>query len=145
GPADGGGNGIASRPGRGLDEEGRLLAGPPALADEAQRDARVVALAHDADDVLIDLFGRDDLLPLEDLVERLDLVAQDGGPLELLLDGGGLHLLGQPPQQVLVLALQEALDVAHGAGVALARLPARAGRVAAMDRVLDAGPLQLPV
>src|SRR5207248_2190173 len=140
--ADERGDDLAVGPARHLVEEERLLADQPSLADEEQLDARVVALTHDADHVLIDLLGRDDLLALEDLVERLHLVAQDGGPLELLLGGGGLHLLGQPPQQVLVLALQEALDVAHRAGVALARLPARAGRVAAMDRVLDAGPLE---
>ena len=36
-------------------------------------------------------------------------------------------------------------DVPHGLRVALAGFPARARRVAAVDRVLDAGPFQRPV
>src|SRR3989454_8620509 len=117
----------------------------PALAHEEQLDARVVTLADDAEDVLVDLLGRDDLLALAHLVERLDLVAQHGGALELLLGGRLLHLPREGERQVVVLALEEALDVAGRLRVALARLPARARRVAAMDRVLDARPRQRPV
>ena len=100
------------------------------------------ALADHADHVLIDLFGGDDLLALAHLVQRLDLVAQHGRPLELLLGGRRLHLVGEPPGQVVVLALQEALHVPDGLPVALLRLPAGARRVAAVDRVLDARALQ---
>src|SRR5262249_17374261 len=126
-------------------EEERLLPDEPALAHEEELDARVVSLAHDADDVLVDVVRRDDLLALADLVERLDLVTQHGGALELQLGGRFLHLLGQSPGQLLVAPLQEVRDVLYRPRVALAGLPAGARRVAAVDRVLDAGPLELTV
>src|SRR5262249_22547147 len=132
-------------PARDFVEEERLLAHEPALAHEEQLDARVVALADDAEDVLIDLVGRDDLLTFAHLVQRLDLIAQYRGALELLLGGGLFHLTGQREREIVVLALQKALDVAHGPRVALMRLPPRARRVASVDRVLNARPGQRAV
>src|SRR5438477_7632256 len=136
---------VAVGPAGDLVEEERLLPDEPALAYEEQLDARVVALAHHAEDVLIDLVGGDDLLALAHLVERLDLIAQHRRPLELLLSGRLLHLACQRQREIVVLALEEALDVAGGLGVALAGLPPRARRVAAVDRVLDAWPRQRAV
>jgi len=126
-------------------EEERLLPDEPALAYEEQLDAGVTALPDDADHVLVHVVGRDDLLTLPDLVEGLDLIAQHRGALELELGGGLLHLLGEPARQLLVPALEEVHDVLHRLRVALPGFPARAGRVAAMDRVLDAGPLERAV
>src|SRR4029453_18237795 len=74
--------------------------------------------------------------------ERLDLIPQPPRPLELLLGGGPLHLFRQLLGQVVVLALQEAFDVPPGLRGPLLGLPARARRVAPVDRVLDAWPLQ---
>jgi len=61
-----------------------------------------------------------------------------------LLGGRLLHLPRERQGEVVVLALEEALDVARRLRVALAGLPARARRVAAVDRVLDAGPRSVP-
>src|SRR3990172_1742520 len=97
--------------------------------------------ARQADQVLVLEVGRDDLLRLPHRVQRLDLVAQDSRPLVLLLRGGGLHLPGEPPGQVILPALEEGLDVLDRPAVALARLPAGARGLAAVDVVLEARPL----
>ena len=130
---------------RGPIEEERLLSDQAALAHEEELHAGVGTLTHDADHVLVDLVGRDDLLALADLVERLDLVPQHGRPLELLLAGRLLHLSRQASGQRVVLALEELLHVAHRRRVALASLPSGAGCIAPVDEVLDAGTLELPV
>ena len=82
-------------PGHAVEEE-RLLPDQPALAHEEQLHARVVALPHDPDDVLIHVLDRDDLLALANLVQGLDLVAEDGGALELEVGRRLFHLLGEP-------------------------------------------------
>src|SRR5262249_43321402 len=126
-------------------EEERLLPDQPALSHEEQLDAGVAALADDADHVLVHVVRRDDLLALPDLVEGLDLIAQHRGALELELGGGLFHLLREAERQLLVAALEEVHDVLHRLGVALTGLPARARRVAAVNRVLDAGPFERAV
>src|SRR5262249_51253069 len=120
-----------------IEEEG-LASHQPALADEEELDAGVCALPDDAYDVLVRLLGGDDLLPLAHRVERLDLVPQAGGPLELHLAGCRLHLTGQIHGEIIVLAVQEALHLVDCPGVSLARLPARAGGMAAVNVVLQA-------
>ncbi len=124
-----------------VEEEG-LPPEQPALAHEEELHARLRALAHDAHHVLVLLLGGDHLLPLAHGVERLHPVAQHRGALELHLLRGGLHLPGEASREVVALALQEALHVLHGGRVALAGLPAGAGRVAAVDVVLQARPRQ---
>ena len=128
-----------------LVQEERLAAEQAAAAHEEDLDARLGPLARQAQDVLVLRLDRDDLLALADRVQRLDLVAEDAGPLELLLRGGLLHLGGQASGQVLVPALEEGLDVLHRPGVPLARLPPRARGVAPVDVVLEARALGLPV
>ena len=92
-----------------LVQEERLAAEQAPAAHEEDLDARLGALARQPQDVLVLRLDRDDLLALADRVQRLDLVAEDARPLELLLGGGLLHLGGQPPGQVLVPALEEGL------------------------------------
>src|SRR5947208_9586613 len=133
---------LAGPPARDLVEEERLLADEPSLADEEELDAGVAPLPHDADHVLIHLVRRDDLLALAALVERLDLVAEHGRTLELRLGRRLLHLAREPERQGLVPALQELRHVPHRLRVALAGLPARAPRVAPVNRVLDARALE---
>src|SRR2546422_5716705 len=48
-------------------------------------------------------------------------------------------LFRSAPRQLFVPPFQEMDDIPHGLRVSLAGLPTRAGRVAAVDRVLDAG------
>ena len=78
-------------------------------------------------------------------MEGLDAVAQHGRALEVEGGGGLLHLPGQLAGEGVVLALQEALDLGHGARVALLRLPSRARGAAPPDVVLDARSLEAAV
>src|SRR5260370_1237899 len=71
---------------------------------------------------------------------RLHPVAQGRGPLELHLLRRGLHLAGELGREVVALAFEEALHVLDRLGVAFRGLPSRAGRVAAVDEVLQARP-----
>src|SRR2546422_11316671 len=54
-------------------------------------------------------------------------------------------LFRSAPRQLFVPPFQEMDDIPHGLRVSLAGLPTRAGRVAAVDRVLDAGSLERAV
>src|SRR5262249_28551554 len=126
-------------------EEERLAPEEAAAPHEEELQARLAPLAREPRDVLVHGLGRDDLLSLAHRVQRLHAVAEDRGLLDPLLRGRGLHRLRQVARDVVVLALEEALDRLDGALVPLARLPARARRVAAVDEVLDARPLELAV
>ena len=123
-------------------EEERLAPEEPALAHEEELHARLRPLPHHPHHVLVLLLGGDHLLPLPHRVERLHPVAQGRRPLELHLLRRGLHLAGELGREVVALALEEALHVLDRLGVALRGLPSRAGRVAAMDEVLQARPRQ---
>ena len=140
--ADEGREDLAGPPARDLVEEERLLAEEPSLSDEEELDAGVAPLPHDADHVLVHFVRRDDLLALPDFVQGLDLIAEHGCALELHLRRRGLHRVREPERQGLVAALEELHHVPHRLGVALTGLPARARRVAPVDRVLDARALE---
>ena len=102
-------------------------------------DAGVGLVEFGGDDVGVAALVGDDLLVL-DAAQSGDAVADDGGLLELFAGGGGFHVFCQLGEQPVALAFEEQLRIAHLFGVFLLRDEADAGRGAALDLVLQAGP-----
>ena len=95
--------------------------------------------------------GQHDGRLLEHPLERPDVVAQPGGPLEVELGRGGLHLAGEPGQEPAGLAGHEVAEVLGDLAVPLRRRPGRrTGRCtcrcsrAGTGRPDLAGPLEHP-
>ena len=90
-----------------------LLADEPSIAHEEELGARLAIIAHQGDHVLIDEGGRENLLSLPNRLQRLDLIAQAGGPLEVEAFRGALHLLAQLLQQGVLPTFQEEARLFH--------------------------------
>jgi hypothetical protein len=132
------------RPPQAVEEERFTTEEAPA-ADEEELHTGVLPLSHEPHDVLVAVFRGDDLLALAHGVQRLHPVAQPRRDLKFLFGGRRLHLGGQLLGQPVVLALEKALDVAHGLVVALAGLQGGARRVAPVNVVLETRPGLLAV
>ena len=116
-----------------------------AVADREELHARLVVLAGEPDEVELGPGERGHLLRLHRPLDRPDLVAQDDSPLELHLLGRGLHLLLQGPDHDLLAAFEERLDLGDVGPIRglVDRLDAR--RLAALDVVQQARPLEGPL
>ena len=84
-------------------------------------------------------------LLLQRPLERRDVVAQPGRPLEVQLLGGGAHLLFHVAGQPVGLAGQEVAEVQHDLAVLLGADPADARRRALVDIAEQARPVDLVV
>ena len=148
--------------------EGRLAAGEVDLGDEGGddfggvlREAVLGEMAFRIDDpscpdvdhvyagVGLVEFRRDDVgiaalvghgLLVLDAPQGGNAVAYDGGFLKLFARGGGFHVSGEFVEEPVALAFEEQLRVVDLSGVVLLRDEADAGRGAALDLVLQAGP-----
>ena len=113
------------------------------VAEEVDRDDRDAVPARDADDVAVGEVGGDGVLAGDRRLEGLEPVALESRALVLERLGGRLHPRVQARGEAVVAAAQDrerALDVL---GVGLGRDLADAGRAAAADLVVEAGPLAL--
>ncbi len=95
--------------------------------------------AREAEDVLVRGPDALDELLLRHVLDRADLVAEQGGALELQLVGRRLHLALERLHDLARLAFEEEQGLADDLVVLLLRAVGRAGRDAAMDEVVEAG------
>ena len=109
-------------------------------AQEEHLDADLPAVGMGGEDVgLVDRRQADRLVRL-DVGQRADAVAQHGGLLEIELGRGRFHALRQRLLDLAVAAAEEAAHLVHDGAVFRLVDAADAGRRAALDLVLQAGP-----
>ena len=119
------------------------LAAHPAAAhvEELHRDLELVL--GQGEDVGVGGVGQHHGRLLEHPLERPDVVAQPGGPLEVELGGGALHLLGQAGHEPAGLTGHEVAEVLGDLAVARGVDPADARGAALVDVAEQAGPADL--
>jgi hypothetical protein len=110
-----------------------------AVAEGQQRHAGHAALRRDRQHVQVGGATIDVLARLQ-LADRGQQVAQARGFLEVQARAGGLHLASELVGELVAAPLQEQGCPAHVMGVCARRHQAHAGRAAAPDLVLQAGP-----
>src|SRR6185312_5342537 len=103
-----------------------------AVADRHHRDLERDPLPVVADDVLVDEVAGDHPLLLQRHLQRLDLIADLGGHLELRARRRVAHAPPQPVEQLVALAVEKEPHVAHLVTVGFARDRQHAGRRAAL-------------
>src|SRR5688500_6630145 len=102
-------------------------------------------MAGNANHILIDGRRLRDALPFERAFDLKDTIPESGGFLKLLPGRGGVHLAAQFVYEFLVVPFQELTHLPDNAMVVRLRLLTGAGRHAAFDLKLDAGPLSRAV
>ncbi len=114
-----------------------------AAAHVQDHELDVAALPVHADHVLVELVGADDLLALEADLDRPKLVADPGRGLEFEGLGRALHAGLESLDELAVAAAQEQADVPDLLGVDRRVDLVDAGGRAALDLILEAGPLAM--
>src|SRR5262249_735659 len=119
------------------------LAPDTAAADVEDLDGGLELVPRQRDDVGVGAVGQDHRLLLHPPFQGLDVVAQPGGPLELLGRGRGPHLGLQPPGEPGGLAGHEVAELLGQAAVLGLADPLHTGRRALADVAEQARPADL--
>ncbi len=119
-----------------------LPADPPA-ADVEDLHGGLKLILGQRDDIAVGAIAEDDSLLLQGTLERLDVIAEPGGPLELLSGGSLAHLGLEPPDEPGRLARHEVAELLGEEHVLLGAHPANARRGALADVAEQAGPADL--
>ena len=120
-------------------EHERVGVGDDGAAHEEDLHAGLVVAAREGEDVGVEGGGGRHALALGDAADRLGLVAQVCGALELEPRGGLAHLPLDVSQHVVAAALEEEQRLVDHGAVFLGRAVGRAGGDAALDVVVEAG------
>ena len=116
------------------------LASDPAAADMEHLDRRFEFVLVQREDVGVRVLRQHHGVPLEDLAEGRDIVAEPGGPFVVQFRYGGRHFLFQPADKPLGLAAHEGAEVFGQAPVFLGGDAADAGGRALVDVAQQARP-----
>ena len=122
-----------------------FLTHQPPAADEEELHASLHVIRHQRDDILLGQLGRDDLLSLDHVLDRLHLIAQAGGLLEVQRLGRLLHLPLELLEDGVALPLQELRHVVHRAPVGGAGDERGARSAAQPDVIIQADLLLVPL
>ena len=114
------------------------LTRPP--ADVEHLDCSFEFVLVECENIGVGVFGQHHGVPLEDLAEGRDVVADPGGPLVVQFSDGGSHVLFQPRDEALGFAAHEGAEVLGQGPVLLRGDAADAGRRALVDVAEQARP-----
>ena len=129
----------------GLFDDPAALAAHPPTADMEHLDGGLQFVVGERHHVGVGAVAEHHRLLLQGALERRDVVAQPGRPLEVQLLGGGAHLLFHVTGQPIGLAGQEVAEVQHDLAVFLGADPADARRRALVDIAKQARTVDLVV
>src|SRR5262249_26518053 len=121
-----------------------LALGEHPVANLEDLRVRVIALDRDSDQIRGAERATGHLLPLHHAGHGVQPVAEEVGPLDVLSRRGLLHLLLEVAGDLLVTAGQKADDTVDVAPVLVLVDVADAGRLAALDVVVEAGDARAP-